>query len=370
MFGLVLTSAVTFMHVYVLWRAASVPFLRQRMGRKRLVAAGLVLWLLFLFGRVCGHDNEGILASTFELAGMTWMGILLLTSVTLFAVDIVTCFGLLFRRSVPTLRTAALISGLALSLIATVQAMRAPIVTSYDVELPGLPASLDGTVIIGLSDLHLGATLGITWLEERVAQVTAERPDMIVLLGDIFEGHGRPPQGLVTGLRNLKAPMGVWAVLGNHEFHGSDSSIVPLFREAGITVLRNEKTSVRRGLVLAGVDDLTYNRRAGAQGDVVRKTLAAPTRDATILLSHTPWNTGRAAMAGAGLMLCGHTHGGQLWPFGHLVRFVYPLLHGRYDVGGMTVIVSRGAGTWGPRMRLWQPGEILRITLRGTKRQA
>jgi hypothetical protein len=63
-------------------------------------------------------------------------------------------------------------------------------------------------------------------------------------------------------------------------------------------------------------------------------------------------------------MLCGHTHGGQIWPLGYLVRRTYPLLAGRYEVGGMPVIVSRGAGTWGPRMRLWRPGEILRVTLR------
>jgi predicted MPP superfamily phosphohydrolase len=64
------------------------------------------------------------------------------------------------------------------------------------------------------------------------------------------------------------------------------------------------------------------------------------------------------------MMLCGHTHGGQIWPLSYLVRRTYPLLEGRYEVGGMPVIVSRGAGTWGPRMRLWRPGEILRVTLR------
>jgi predicted MPP superfamily phosphohydrolase len=66
-------------------------------------------------------------------------------------------------------------------------------------------------------------------------------------------------------------------------------------------------------------------------------------------------------------MLCGHTHGGQIWPFGYLARITYPLLAGRYEVDGMPVIVTRGTGTWGPRMRLWHPGEILRITLRTEK---
>ena len=71
-----------------------------------------------------------------------------------------------------------------------------------------------------------------------------------------------------------------------------------------------------------------------------------------------------AAAAGANLMLSGHTHNGQLWPFNYLVRMKCPLLGGRYEIEGMTVIVSRGAGAWGPRMRLWCPSEFLRITLR------
>ena len=85
---------------------------------------------------------------------------------------------------------------------------------------------------------------------------------------------------------------------------------------------------------------------------------------ATVFLSHTPWRAEEAAGAGAGLMLSGHTHGGQIWPFGYLVKNRYPLFAGRYEVNRMTVIVCRGAGAWGPRMRLWHPGEILLVTLR------
>ena len=81
-------------------------------------------------------------------------------------------------------------------------------------------------------------------------------------------------------------------------------------------------------------------------------------------MSHTPWQAETAADAGVGLMLSGHTHGGQIWPLDYMIQRRYPLLEGRHDVGGMTVIVCRGTGTWGPRMRLWEPGEILRVTLR------
>lgn len=358
------------MHVYVLWRAGSVPFLRRQVTGNQLAIGGIILWCMFLLGRVYGHDNPGAFATVLELASMTWMVVLFLAMVPMLAVDIVTGFGLLLPRIAPSLRGAALACGVVLSLIAMVQGLRPPVIERYEVYLPGLPAKLDGTVVVGMSDLHIGATLDGKWLKQRVDQVQTEKPDMIVLLGDIFEGHTQPTKEHVATLRGLTAPMGAWAVLGNHEFHGLDDSIVSLFHEGGITVLRNERAEVRPGLMLAGVDDLTAHHRSGLNSDLVTKALAKPAAGATALLSHTPWSADRAAKAGAGLMLCGHTHGGQIWPFGYLVRWFYPLLAGRYDVDGMTVIVSRGAGTWGPRMRLWEPGEIIRVTLRAKKEEA
>ena len=158
---------------------------------------------------------------------------------------------------------------------------------------------------------------------------------------------------------------GVWAVPGNHEFHGGGS--LALFKQAGFKLLRNEWAEIRPGFVLAGVEDLTSARRRGRGGDFISRAVAGRPPGAAILLSHTPWEVETAAEAGVGLMLSGHTHGGQIWPFGYLVRRWYPLLEGRYDIDGMPVIVCRGTGTWGPRMRLWHPGEILRVILRARR---
>ncbi|NQU16227.1 MAG: metallophosphoesterase, partial [Desulfobacteraceae bacterium] len=242
------------------------------------------------------------------------------------------------------------------------QGLRPPVVEKYEVRLAGFPAAMDGTVLVTLSDMHLGSQIGERWLTARIAQVKALRPDLVVLLGDIFEGHGPPEDQLIVTLKQLTAPLGIWAVPGNHEFHGGGD--MSLFEEVSFKLLRNSWAEVRPGLVLAGVDDLTARRRNGQGGDPIAQALVSRPPGATILLSHTPWQAERAAKAGVGLMLSGHTHGGQIWPFDYLVRSRYPLLEGRYEVGGMTVIVCRGTGTWGPRMRLWRSSEILRLTLR------
>ncbi len=374
MFGFALLAAATLLHLYVFGRAASVPAVTRRVPRWTLFGAGAAVWAAFVAARFLAHGGTGPAAVALDLFGMTWLGVLFLVSMCLLAADILTVFGILLPRVAPALRGVALLAGALLSAIALVQGSRPPVVESLEVSVPGMPGAADGTTLVAMSDLHLGATLGERWMRSLAAQVRAASPDFIVLLGDIVEGHGPPRPEIVSALATLSAPLGVFAVPGNHESHGGEGNGGLPFEVAGIRLLRNRWVEVRPGVVLAGIDDLTADGRARAGGgaaatrppdDAPARALSGRPPGAAILLSHTPWQAGNAARAGAGLMLSGHTHGGgQIWPLGYLVRRVYPLVDGIYDVNRMTVIVSRGAGTWGPRMRLWRPAQILRITLR------
>ena len=362
MFWYILISIFTLIQVYVFWRASSVPLFVDH--RQLLIGTGVVLWLLFLSGFVYGHRGTGLPARLLEVAGLHWMTVVFLLFVCLLAADIVTGFGFLMPRFAPSLRGVAVIAAVLLSIIALVQGLRPPVVRNYEVRLPGLSRDLDGTVIVSMCDLHLGALLGGKWMSKRVAQVQAQRPDIIFLVGDIFEGHGRSIDELIPVMRGLSAPLGVWAVTGNHEFYGGVDVFTKLMDRSGFHLLRDQWAEVAPGLVVAGVDDLTTRHRQGFTGEHISKALEGRPSGATILLSHTPWQMETAAREGVGLMLSGHTHGGQVWPFGYVVRIFYPLIEGRHDVSGMTVIVSRGTGTWGSRMRLWRRGEIIRMTLR------
>lgn len=315
MFGFVLTFAVTLMHIYVFWRAASVPFLKKRLPLKFLIGTGIILWAIFYLGRVLGHGGSGAFATTLEFLGMTWMATIFLLFVSLLAMDIFTGFGFLLPRLAPSLRGWALIFGGALSLIALFQGLRPPVIKNYEVRLPGLPDEMNNKVIMVISDLHLGSLLGERWLEARIDQVQAQNPDIVVLLGDIFEGHGGSEEEMAETMHRLSAPFGVWAVPGNHESHGRNNGSLSLLEEAGIRILRNNWIEISPGFVLAGVDDLTSVRRSGRGGELVSKALEGRPSGATIFLSHTPWEAEKAAEAGVGLMLSGHTHAGQVWPF-------------------------------------------------------
>lgn len=362
MFGSILTASFSFMLAYVFWRAASLPVLTRRVSQKGIFNIGLVLWLLFLLSRLIGHNGAGPLAFFLEIIGMHLMGIMLIISTVLMLVDLLTAFGLLLPKKKMMFRGLGLAVGILLSCIALVQGLRPPEAVSYDVTLKGLPAELDGKVIVAVSDTHIGALIGGRWLARRMGEIKALKPDILVFVGDIFEGHGDAPPD-IPALRDLVPPMGKWFVNGNHESHGTGGDGNAILERAGFRHLANQWALADRGLIIAGVNDLTNHKRRNLDGEPLAETLNNMPQSATVLLSHTPWQADRAARAGVGVMISGHTHGGQIWPFGYLVKMTYPLFAGRYDVDGMTVIVSRGAGTWGPRMRLWHRGEIVKVII-------
>lgn len=367
MFFIVVLLVWTAMNAYVFWRLASIPAVAAHVSRGVLVASAAFLWITYLLSRFVERFASPVIGQVLEWVGANWFGVLLLMFVCLLAADIVTGFGFLLPRLVPALRVSALAAAAALSVVALAQGLRPPVVRNYEVRLAGLPAASDGTVLVVISDTHLGTMIGPRWLAARVEQIHALHPDAIILAGDMVEGDSNREQDLMHLLGRLSAPLGVWAVTGNHEFYAGLNPTVAVFQQMGFHVLRDRWAEVKPGLVFAGVDDLTSRRRRRLAGDFIERSVSGrPAGAATVLISHTPWEADRAAHAGIGLMLCGHTHGGQIWPLSYVVRAIYPLLGGRYDVNGMTVIVCRGTGTWGPRMRLWRRGEIVRVTLRAT----
>lgn len=365
LFIAIVLTVWTGMHAYVLWRLW--PILPGWLGRRALLGSFALLWVLYPLGRILVHFGCARAGGLVQALGAAWMGALFLALACFLLADLATGFGRLLPSHTLALRLGALAAAGLLSLVALVQGLRAPVVSEVQVHLAGLPPALDGTVVVQLSDLHLGGILGRAWLERRVAQVRALHPDLITITGDLVDGDVEEVESLLPSLRKLRAPLGVWAVTGNHEFYAGADRCVALMERAGFTVLRDRSQESAPGLVLAGVDDLTARRQFKLDGDPVARALEIRPGGATIFLCHSPLQAERAATLGAGLMLSGHTHAGQVWPFGYLVRLAYPHIEGRYDLDSMTLLVCRGTGTWGPPMRLFRPSEILRITLRTTR---
>ncbi len=362
-FLLIVLGVWTLMHLYVvsrLWNLPASPSFGWHLGLSLGAAA---LWTSFPLAQWLSR-SVGRSALPLEVGASVWVGLLFLLLVCLLATDVVTGFGWLTPSWWRQARWLAVTAAGVLSLVALVQGLRPPEVREHEVRVSGLRPEYDGLRIVQLTDLHIGPLLGGDWVRERVAQVEALRPDLVLVTGDLVDHDGVISESLAPLFRHLRARLGVWGVLGNHEYYAGLDRAIRIFDASGITLLRDRATELAPGLVLAGIDDLSARRQFGGNGQPVDRALAHRPAGTTIYMSHSPWQVERAAELGVDLMLSGHTHAGQIWPFTHVVRLMYPYVVGRYEVNGMTLLVSRGTGFWGPPMRLFRPGEITAITLR------
>jgi predicted MPP superfamily phosphohydrolase len=361
-FLLIVLSVWTLLHAYAFLRVASLLPIGSSLARTWLIVAAVALWLCYPLARVLSSRVRA-LALLLDAVGSVWIGALFLLVVCFLAADLATGFGFLFREHVPRFRAAALAAAGLLSAAALVQGLRAPEVTERTVKLAGLPAERDGLVVVLISDLHLGPLRSEGWLARRIADVDALEPDLVAVVGDVLDQEALSDDGLVPVLRTLRAPLGVFAVTGNHEFYAGLDRAVGVLKDAGLRVLEDEAVEAAPGLVVAGVHDLTARRQLGVRDGFPDRALRHRPPGAVIYLCHSPSQVERAAELGAGLMLSGHTHDGQIWPFRWLVKLAYPRVTGVHQVAGMTLVVLRGTGTWGPPMRLFRRSEIARITL-------
>ena len=197
--------------------------------------------------------------------------------------------------------------------------------------------------------------------------INATEPDLVAVVGDLVDGTVAELGSAAQPLQDLVSREGTFFVTGNHEYFVEDTAewLTELER-FGMNVLRNESTRIRRGsggFVLAGVNDPAGE--SDSAGPDYERALAGATPDQpTILLAHQPVQVQQVARRGVDLQLSGHTHGGQMWPFHYAVELAQPALAGLSEVDGTQLYVTRGAGFWGPPVRIGAPPDISVLTLR------
>jgi predicted MPP superfamily phosphohydrolase len=315
--------------------------------------------------------------------GYIWIGLMLMLFAALLATDLARLVFMAGRsligaspmapdKQLALVRVVALaVCGFAVvaGVYSVVQGLRPPALKQLTIALPKLPASLAGTKLVQLTDLHIGATKSKDFAEDVVRRTNALKPDIILLTGDIVEGRFGSARADVQILADLKARLGVYMVTGNHEYYSGLAEWLPELERLGIKILRNRHVTLDAdkdgGWVLAGIDDWKGDSVEPGQGpDMERALNGIDPQRPVILLSHQPKAMFDAARAGVGLVLSGHTHGGQIWPFGIAVRLQQrSFLQGLYKVEGSQLYVSPGTGYWGPPMRLGTRAEITHITL-------
>ncbi|MCH5277932.1 MAG: metallophosphoesterase [Desulfovibrionaceae bacterium] len=258
------------------------------------------------------------------------------------------------------------------------QSIRVPDTRSVELRVPDLPRGLDGFSLVQLSDLHIGPLLDREWLGAVVDRANALKPDVLVLTGDYIDGFAAELGDELAPLAGLRAPYGVFAVTGNHEYYYRLDEWLPVFAHLGLDMLRNEHRVLEVNgarLVIAGVPDHAEARFGGPGPDVRLAFDGAPGAPGAsgepgsppavrILLQHQP--RGASSHQEADIQLSGHTHGGMIVFLQPLVaRFNGGMVRGLYRTARSQVYMHSGTGLWnGFSCRVGVPSEITRLVLR------
>jgi len=380
------------MHWYLWLRLVRDPALADPWRRIFSIAL-LVLTFSVPIGMLALRLAPRPLDRLIPVAAFTWLGLAFLLFVSVLALDLArlaaegASLALAHLRSIPEPPTdparrvfvARALAGTALAAAAGTSALAfrsatGPAqVSEVPVRLERLPRALSGFTIAQVSDLHVGPTIGERSVRRIVDQVNALRPDLVAVTGDLVDGTVAELGHAIAHLGRLSAPHGVFFVTGNHEYYAGVEPWLEELGRLGVRVLRNERVAVGdagASFDLAGVDDFSARGFGGGHGlDLDRALAGRDPERSLVLLAHQPRVSAvaEAVRAGVELHLSGHTHGGQIAPWNVVVAAVFPYVKGlyRHEEPGRAgqVYVSRGAGYWGPPMRLGAPPEVAKLVL-------
>jgi len=336
---------------------------------------GLLYWLLFLLlafsffiGRLAGDVLPEGLRRIFTWLGSYWMAGFIYLLIILLAIDIVRILDHWLHFIPPGIKNSPRIvafSVLGLLLLLMVYGTlnaRDFVVTSYNITIPKAVDNMEQLKVIMVSDLHLGDIVDNKRLEAAVQEINRRQPDLILLAGDIVDDDvvSFKRQQMNLTLKRLEAPLGKYAILGNHEYIGGNwEETIATLENAGITVLRDQYRLIANRFYVVGRDDRS-NRSRISLGNLIR---GIDKSRPVILMDHNPAQLEEAYKNQVDLQLSGHTHRGQFAPLNLVTQKIYEVDWGYLKKDNVQVIVSCGFGTWGPPIRIGNKGEIVEILI-------
>ena len=356
-------------------------FLKVRAAFAPGTAAQVILVILLVLGlmapiivRVVERLGIEMLVRFVAWTGYVWMAVVLLFFSAALLLDLFRLFvyvaGLVPGKDVagllPTARTlffvplavALVISGYGLFEARQIQTER------VEIRSAKLPKTMEKLRIVQISDVHIGVLVRQGRLADILQKVRDASPDIVVATGDLVDGQLDSMAEAAAQLREIRPRYGKFAVTGNHEFYAGLDDAVEFIRQSGFTLLRGEVATVAGAIDLAGVDDPTVRPQSPRGGLSDRQVLSGGGGGRfMILLKHQPY-VEKDAPGAFDLMLSGHTHKGQIFPFSLITRRFFHFHSGNYRLANDALLhVSRGTGTWGPPIRFLAPPEITVIDL-------
>jgi hypothetical protein len=333
------------------------------------------LAVVFPLGRILMNFSRGRLTSILVEVGTFHLAVMLYAFMAVLAVDFVRLINAVLPFLPKGLTAAgartgpAVFAAVAGVVVLTVAwgAWNATRLRTVDLDLriPRKSGASERLTVVAVSDLHLGALVGPSRLEKVVGRINTLEPDIVLFAGDIVDETVTEAIEAKLGgiMRRLKAPLGLFACPGNHEFFSGLERNLACLRSCGITVLQDEAVEVAGTMTLLGRRDpssLAAGEKRRAIGAILSGN-GAPADLPIVVLDHQPVRLEEAAEAGVALQISGHTHDGQMFPIDLINGLIYELNWGYLRKGDTQYYVTSGAGTWGPPVRIGSRAEVVRI---------
>ncbi len=338
----------------------------------------VLFWLIatsFIFGRINIKVIPQFVKNAFNLVGSYWLTVMMYSIILFVIIDLALLligFTRFKEAQVFKLQHFNLYIGISLLVIITAVLIygtynaRDVKVKAYDIKISKKTGSVQKLHVVMFSDTHLGAINNNSKLEAIVEKVNSLKPDIVLLGGDLIDDSIQPyiEQGMAGTFKKLNAKYGVYGILGNHDgLGGKVQDVVQGFEAGGIKVLRDQYVKVDKSFYIVGREYGTMGR-AGTKRKPLAEVLVGVDKSLpVILLDHNPSKLTEAQEQHIDLQLSGHTHAGQLFPANLITKKIYEMDWGYLKKGGLQLIVSSGAATWGPPVRLGSNSEILEINI-------
>lgn len=327
----------------------------------------------FVLSRFIGHTKYTGLYNIVSWIGYFWLVILLYSVVILAVYDIVRLLNYFMpflpnTASIPykNLKTfTLLVTSCILFILVLFGYINAGNTKVRHISLSSEKINGKPVTIALASDLHFGNIVSDKKLERLVNSINSYNPDIVILAGDLMdEAHEYIFKNKVgQPLKGLKAPKGVYAIAGNHEYIGGIENAISYISSLGITFLRDSVIE-HDEIVIVGRDDIHSVSTGNNRRKPLSQLISEKYKEKFILVAdHQPADLKRVAASKIDLQVSGHTHNGQMWPFIHLVNLAFERAYGLFKIEETKFYITSGFGTWGPPIRLGSNSEIAIITI-------
>jgi uncharacterized protein len=336
--------------------------------RSTYLVGMIALFIVMMVTMILGNEISPVIAKTFSFIGFSYVIIFVYLLFSFLLVDfirVINHFIHFFPISVASFRLWIMVITLTITAVAMIignYKFNHPKITTLNLSTDK-PKQNKTLKIVAVSDLHLGISIDKKMMQGYVKLINNQHPDIVLLAGDVSDRWMEPVirQNMLEELKSIKAPMGVFAINGNHEHYAEiQNATADYLKKAGIVVLRDQVNMVNSRFYIVGREDKSNPNRKKLSEIVKGLDENLP----LILMDHQPHNLEEAEQNGVDLQISGHTHNGQFFPGNLFVKKMYEMGYGYLKKGATHYYVSSGLGIWGPQYRIGSESELVVVNLK------